>query len=206
MATSRISKVLHEGTTDSLPLPGDAPSAAMRAENDRLSMEVARLRLRVLDLERAADTDPLVPVYNRRAFMREVERAQTMVKRYDLLSTLIYFDLNNFKAINDQYGHAIGDELLLKTGQVLMSGVRDCDLVARLGGDEFGVLLFNTELAVARAKAELLSGLIAKECVDLPTAKVSVSTAWGIAVCEPSLAAEQVLSEADKAMYAAKRA
>jgi len=90
---------------------------------------VSRLRLRILELERAADTDPLVPVYNRRAFMREISRAQTVMARYDISSTVLFFDLNAFKTINDRYGHSIGDSLLKKIGSVLIEGVRDCDMV-----------------------------------------------------------------------------
>ena len=178
---------------------------ALVEANTELSGEVARLRLRVLELERAADTDPLVPVYNRRAFMREIVRAQTVMARYDLLSTLIFFDLNAFKSINDRYGHGVGDDLLKKIGTVLLAGVRDCDMVARLGGDEFGVLLFKTDPKLARIKAATLSCRIAEQSVVMPTGKVSVSAAWGVAPCEPEDQPEQVLDRADRAMYMAKR-
>ena len=81
--------------------------AAMETENNRLRTEIAELRLQLLDLERAADTDPLIPVYNRRAFMREVTKAQSVMDRYDIASSMIFFDLNGFKKINDQYGHCL---------------------------------------------------------------------------------------------------
>ena len=174
-------------------------------ENKTLNHEIARLRLRVLQLERAADTDPLVPVYNRRAFMREIARAQTVMARYDLPSTVLFFDLNDFKTINDRYGHSIGDALLQKIGNVLLSGVRDCDMVARLGGDEFAVLLFKTDLALAKAKAAALSCRIADQHVDMPTGKINVTAAWGVAPCEPGDSPVQVLDRADRAMYMAKR-
>lgn len=177
----------------------------LRAENDRLILELNQLRLRLMDVERKADTDPLVPVYNRRAFIREVEKAKTVMARYDILSTVIFFDLNGFKAINDQYGHSIGDELLREVGDVLQSNIRSCDLVARLGGDEFGIILFKTTVLESRAKAASLACRIANVCVEMPTAKVSVSAAWGVAPCEAEDTAEQILARADRAMYAAKR-
>ena len=204
MAASRVSTLLQTGA-DLMATSGAATDMHLRTENARLNSELTRLRRRVLELEHAADTDPLVPVYNRRAFMREVSRAQTVMARYKILSTLIFMDLNGFKSINDRYGHGIGDELLKKTGSVLMSGVRECDMVARLGGDEFGVLLFKTEPNIAKAKAATLSCRIAEQHVSLPTGKIQISTAWGVASCDADETAEQVLARADRAMYMAKR-
>lgn len=204
MAASRVSTLLQTGA-ELMATSEAATDMHLRTENARLNGELTRLRRRVLELEHAADTDPLVPVYNRRAFMREVSRAQTVMERYNILSTLIFMDLNGFKTINDRYGHGIGDELLKKTGSVLMSGVRECDMVARLGGDEFGVLLFKTEPSIAKAKAATLSCRIAEQYVSLPTGKVQISTAWGVASCDVEETAEQVLARADRAMYMAKR-
>ena len=204
MAVTRVSTVLQNGAQRVLDRH-QALDAELVSENKSLSSEVARLRLRVLELERAADTDPLVPVYNRRAFMREVARAQTVMARYDMLSSLVFFDLNEFKSINDRFGHGIGDKLLMKTGKVLLAGVRDCDMVARLGGDEFGILLFKTDPRVAKAKAATLACRISEECVEMPTGNVNVSAAWGVAPCEADDTPEQILARADRAMYMAKK-
>ena len=178
---------------------------SLRAENARLTLEMNQLRLQLLELEQTADTDPLVPVYNRRAFIREVEKARTVMARYDLLSSVIFFDLNGFKAINDRYGHSIGDQLLRLVGDELLGNIRSCDLVARLGGDEFGVLLFKSSVNEASAKAASLACRIAEISVEMPTANVKISTAWGVAPCEAEDTAEQILARADRAMYVAKR-
>lgn len=204
MAASRVSTVLQTGAQRVLER-GSALDFELVTENESLASEIARLRLRVLELERAADTDPLVPVYNRRAFMREVARAQTVNARYDMLSSIVFFDLNGFKSINDRFGHGIGDELLLKTGNVLLEGVRDCDMVARLGGDEFGILLFKTDPRVAHAKASTLACRIAEKYVEMPTGNVNVTAAWGVAPCESDDTPEQILARADRAMYMAKK-
>lgn len=204
MTSHRISTLLQQGATH-LHERLNVPETELIRDNKGLNSEITRLRLRILELERAADTDPLVPVYNRRAFMREITRAKTVMERYDLQSTVLYFDLNAFKAINDRYGHAIGDTLLKKIGSVLIEGVRDCDMVARLGGDEFAVLLFKTDMTLAKAKAAALSCRIAEQYVELPTGKVHVTAAWGVAPCEPGDSSEQVLDRADRAMYMAKR-
>jgi diguanylate cyclase (GGDEF)-like protein len=125
--------------------------------------------------------------------------------RYDLLSSIVFFDLNGFKSINDRFGHGIGDQLLLTTGKVLLEGVRDCDMVARLGGDEFGILLFKTDARIAQAKASALACRIAEQTVEMPTGDVSVTAAWGVAPCDADDTAEQILARADRAMYIAKK-
>lgn len=177
---------------------------ALRKRVTELTSENAQLREALLQMEHAADSDPLLPLYNRRAFVREIDRARTVMSRYDILSSIIYFDLNDFKRINDQYGHAIGDEVLRGVAEVLTSGVRDCDMVARLGGDEFGVILFKTTPDIAKAKAAVLACRISECTISLPTGDISTSAAWGIASCETDDTADQVLSRADRAMYRAK--
>ena len=204
MNSSRLTRVLQDAATPLHQRSADADAVLVKA-NEELSGEVARLRLRILELEHAADTDPLVPVYNRRAFLREISRAQTVMERYDMLSTIIFFDLNEFKSVNDRFGHGVGDQLLKMIGEVLQDGVRDCDMVARLGGDEFGILLFKSDVAVARAKAQTLCCRIADQAVDLDTGSVSISAAWGVAPCEPGDSVEQILARADRAMYMSKR-
>ncbi len=204
MSSPRLTRVLQDSATP-LHERSEYADAALVKSNEELSGEIARLRMRILELEHAADTDPLVPVYNRRAFLREISRAQTVMQRYDMLSTIIFFDLNDFKTVNDRFGHGIGDSLLKKIGVVLQSGVRDCDMVARLGGDEFGILLFKTDTEVARAKALALSCRIAEQKISMPTGDVSVGAAWGVAPCEPGDTVEQVLARADRAMYMSKR-
>lgn len=203
MNSTRLNSIMQNASIPLHKRSENADEVLVKANAD-LSGEIARLRLRILELEHAADTDPLVPVYNRRAFMREIARAQTVMERYDMLSTIIFIDLNDFKSVNDRFGHGIGDQLLKMIGEVLQNGVRDCDMVARLGGDEFGILLFKSEIAVARAKAQTLCCRIAEQSIELPTGGVSISAAWGVAPCEPGDTAEQVLARADRAMYIAK--
>lgn len=137
--------------------------------------------------------------------MREINRARNVMARYDILSSVIYFDLDDFKGVNDQYGHAIGDDILKAVSGVLVGGVRDCDLVARLGGDKFGVLLFKTDAAIAKAKASTLACRISQLAINMPTGSVTTGASWGIAACEPADTADQILARADRAMYIAKR-
>jgi len=182
--------------TDKLVVPTES--------TQRYRDEVSVLKTRILELEQAADTDPLVPVYNRRAFMREIGRAQTLMARYDILCSIIFFDLNGFKVINDRFGHNIGDDLLIKVGTTLSASVRDCDMVARIGGDEFGVLLFKSDETIARAKAASLACRIASQYVDMLGDKISISAAWGVSACHPGDTVRQILHRADRAMYESK--
>lgn len=204
MSQSRVSILLNEASLRNVDRPS-VNDTQLSQENIALNQEIARLRLRVIELEHAADTDPLIPVYNRRAFIREVKRAQTVKARYDMISSIIFFDLNGFKAINDCFGHTVGDTLLKQVGNSLTSAVRDCDMVARLGGDEFGVLLFKSTPDVARAKASVLACHIAQQVIETPQGKVSVSSAWGVAACDSEYTTEEILDRADKAMYLSKR-
>lgn len=186
-------------TGDILPPLNDAAS-----ETQKLKAQIRRLKQYVSELERAADTDPLMPVYNRRAFMRELSRAQSVLDRYDIPCSVVFIDLDGFKSINDRYGHAIGDEILKNVGHALTSNVRDCDMVARLGGDEFGILLFRTQKGIAEAKAATLACRIAEIRIDMPTGYVTVNATWGVSTCDVAQTAEQVLARADRLMYMKK--
>ncbi len=169
-----------------------------------LKDEINALKTRILELELQADTDPLLKIYNRRALMREIERAQTVMSRYDILCSLIYLDLNGFKQINDRYGHAVGDDLLTKVAGTLKAHIRDCDMVARIGGDEFGILLFKADEMIAKAKASVLACRIADMQVQIDKASVNITASWGVSACHPEDTPERILNRADRAMYIAK--
>lgn len=175
-------------------------------QNLALKEQLVALRRYVGDLERSADMDPLVPVYNRRAFMRELSKAISIKQRFDIASCVVFIDLNNFKAMNDRYGHSIGDEILVKVGKCLQTHIRSSDLVARIGGDEFGVILFKSTLEEAQIKIQELNLKIESLSIDMPKSPVRVTAAFGAAPCRIGKTAEQVLAEADEAMYDAKLA
>ena len=78
----------------------------------------------------------MLPILNRRAFVREISRFIAFAERYGTPSSLLYFDLDNFKAVNDAYGHAAGDVVLRHFSDLIASQIRDSDVLARLGGDE----------------------------------------------------------------------
>lgn len=106
-----------------------------------------RERLRIEEM--AADTDALTAISNAREFHEQLEAATQYARRYKHPITVAYIDLDNFKTVNDTYGHAIGDQLLITVAQTLNNQTRTTDVAARLGGDEFAILLPETDFFAA---------------------------------------------------------
>ena len=107
----------------------------------------------VAEAEELAATDGLTGLMNRRAFQESLDTAIARARRNQTPGALIYVDLDNFKAINDTYGHETGDNVLTEVAQILTSRSRTYDLVARIGGDEFVVWLDGVEFSVAKRRA-----------------------------------------------------
>jgi diguanylate cyclase (GGDEF)-like protein len=177
---------------------------ALMGEIDVLRDEQAEMRDKLAEAEAAADHDPLAPVYNRRAFMRETSRVIAMVRRHEVEAALIFFDLNGFKEINDNHGHAAGDSVLRSIGETLIKHTRETDIVGRIGGDEFGVVLTHLSGDAARAKAESLAAAIRTERLKHDGVTLEVSAAFGMAGLNGQETAERLLARADEAMYADK--
>ncbi|MEP6342208.1 MAG: GGDEF domain-containing protein [Maricaulaceae bacterium] len=201
---SLLSSVLQSASENTEHALNDA-DVLLLEENERLKVELGHLRLQLIELERVADTDPLVPLYNRRAFIRELSRAQTVSLRYDITSTVVYFDLDNFKSVNDIYDHSVGDEVLKTIAAALQTHVRDCDVIARIGGDEFAALLFKTDIDQAFRKADEVSQTFSGKVEMLNLPKLDVSVSWGVAECIANTDPEDILSRADGQMFANKR-
>lgn len=185
---------------------------ALMAEVEKLRREGQQKEARIAHLEQLADQDPLTPVANRRAFVRELTRMMSFADRYDTVSSLIYFDLNGLKPVNDTYGHAAGDAVIAYVAQILVQNVRDSDVVGRLGGDEFGVLLPYTDESGAMEKAATLGAAVAAQPVDWSGVKIPCSVSWGVhtfrsgsGVHQALDAAAQAIEAADRAMYAQKK-
>jgi diguanylate cyclase (GGDEF)-like protein len=176
----------------------------MISEIDGLRLDVEQLKLSLAEAEASADHDTLAPIYNRRAFVREVQRILAMVKRHEVEASLIYFDLNNFKAINDAHGHPAGDAVIRAIGEILIRQTRQTDVVGRIGGDEFAVVLTHVGAEAAAAKAEALAATLCTEKVLFNGVPLYVSAAYGITRLDLLDTAERALARADEAMYADK--
>lgn len=177
----------------------------LMAEIDDLRGEVGRLKAMLSEAEQLADRDPLTPLLNRRAFVRELGRIRTFAQRYGSAACVVYFDLDGFKAVNDRFGHAAGDAALQAVALRLTSQVRDSDIVGRMGGDEFGVILVQADYATAQAKAAALARAIEDGPIRFGDWSAPLHVSYGIAEITQDAEPEVLVAQADAAMYAAKR-
>jgi diguanylate cyclase (GGDEF)-like protein len=156
-------------------------------------------------LRRLALYDPLTGLANRALFLDRLEHAAVQARRRNELIALLFLDLDQFKLINDRYGHAAGDEVLASLSQRLNQCVRAGDTVARLGGDEFTVLLESVN-SVSRA-AEVAERIVEalKAPFDWEGEEIFLSASIGIAAtAEPAPQPADLLRQADSALYQAK--
>jgi len=152
--------------------------------------------------EEAAFTDHLTGLANRRRFERQLEREVGRTLRLGHPFSLLMLDIDNFKRLNDTFGHNIGDEAIRRIGRVLREGTRGIDLAARIGGEEFAILLVETELGKGLEVAERLR--VAIRNMKIPTAG-QITASFGVAEC-PSCAQTSldILKAADALLYQAK--
>jgi diguanylate cyclase (GGDEF)-like protein/PAS domain S-box-containing protein len=158
-------------------------------------------------LRHLADHDPLTGLRNRRLFEHDLRLQVARCQRYGERAAVMVVDLDAFKAINDEHGHKVGDDTLKAIATALARRLRETDVVARLGGDEFAVLLPHADAQGAALVADGLARVIAACSVDVGDVVVHPSGSVGVAMIgQQTASAEQALVEADRAMYAAKRA
>jgi len=158
-----------------------------------------------LQLRRQADSDNLTKLFNRRAMNIHIHQEHLRSIEINSISTLVMIDLDNFKFINDEYGHDAGDLVLVRVANVLKNYLRDSDYLSRRGGDEFlalvvGIKPFQAREVIARALAELN-----REAFHYQEHLISVSFSAGITELNASVTVESAIQEADKQMYRAKK-
>jgi len=179
---------------------------AFLREMDGLKQELTQTRTRLDEVEKTADLDAVLPILNRRAFIRELTRYIAFTTRYSTPASLIYFDLNHLKQTNDTLGHAAGDALLAKFAKILLSHVRESDCVGRMGGDEFAILLSHASQGQALKKAMGLADFAAKTPAQWNGHAIPISFAYGAFELKAGDKAEAAIAKADEAMYAQKKA
>jgi diguanylate cyclase (GGDEF)-like protein/PAS domain S-box-containing protein len=152
-----------------------------------------------------AEHDPLTGLINRHRFQRELERAISYSQRYEQTGAVLFVDLDQFKYVNDTYGHQYGDEYLLDISRRLSRVLRRTDILGRLGGDEFGVIIPKTTDAEAYTIGMSLLGALAQENLELDGRSVPASASIGVALFpNQSAVPSDLLAKADAAMYTAK--
>lgn len=156
-------------------------------------------------LKRLANTDGLTGVLNRRRFMELSRQEVARSHRYGGLLSLIMLDVDHFKAVNDSYGHEVGDEVLVSLSQVCRQVLRQVDLFGRVGGEEFMALLPETGLEAAAMVAERLRKALAAQAVSASKPELRVTISLGVAQLSPETRLSDLMRLADDAMYRAKQ-
>lgn len=162
----------------------------------------------LVETERLVHRDPLTGLANRRALEPAIASAIQSANDPKQVQALLLLDLDNFKLVNDTYGHPIGDDLLRRVGEVLLLNTRSVDVVARLGGDEFAILLTDCSTIAALHVAEKLRAAI--EAIDFYPAQQAerypIGVSIGVASVLPQATPAQIYLSADTALYQAKHA
>jgi diguanylate cyclase (GGDEF)-like protein len=156
-------------------------------------------------VKRQAVTDELTGLANRRSFRESLDTELLRAERFGNGLALIVADLDDFKDVNDRFGHQAGDEVLRAFAEVLSGRIRGIDQAARLGGEEFAILLPETDALGAAALAENLRVALAGLAVTVGEHDVHITASFGVAAFPESHSADELMTAADLALYSAKR-
>jgi len=205
--TDTEAKGLTMGAVDYITKPF-APSVVQARVRNQLNLQ--RLNRKLLntntELTRMAMTDPLTGIFNRRHFINATINELQRFQRHNHPVGMMILDIDNFKKINDQYGHDIGDQVLVQTATTCQTLLRVNDVFGRIGGEEFTVLLPETSLEDAGDIAERLRTLLAETPLALDSGQLSYTASFGVTKLRLSdTNSEQALKRADLALYKAKQ-
>jgi len=192
-------------------LPLDCPPGQAHrriASLELIISDIARhiaLAIMTPRLHNRAITDGLTGLYSRRHFENQLREHTNLARRYNKPLSLIMLDIDNFKLVNNQYGHLSGDAVLAEVGAVLKANVRDCDSVYRYGGEELAVILPETNATHSQAIAERLRRTIQEKAFIAGRNSIRVTISLGIAELDhTSRAYDDLVSRADQALFDAK--
>ena len=158
---------------------------------------------------RLITTDALTGVFNRAYFLRALRRELSRVERHDRILSLVFFDIDNFKDINDTLGHLAGDYVLKEMASIVGANLRDEDILARYGGDEFAIILTDTDADGARQVCEKLTGLVQAHPFLFAGSAIHITISVGARTAVPGPDAfdhMQLIADADAKLYEAKQA
>jgi diguanylate cyclase (GGDEF)-like protein len=184
--------------------PEDRMTAAVLIGQAVVALENARLHRIV---EQQAVLDGLTGIANRRRADEMLRRELARSERFGGPVGLILADIDDFKAINDEYGHPMGDAVLREVAGTLLGTVREIDVAARWGGEEFAVVLPGTDVeGAAHAAERIRDALASREMLAPDGAVLRVTASFGVASSSPGTTSEELVAVADEALYRAKRA
>jgi len=197
LSTSLRSLMLRIGFVERLTQEAEAKAAE---EAKRFANDIASLR-------KLAETDPLTNLLNRRAFMQAADDAMSHYERHERPIATLVVDIDHFKLFNDQYGHAAGDAVIRRTGELIAQTLRENDKVARFGGEEFVVLLREVSEHEAHELAERVRVIVEESRTEVDGQALSVTVSIGCAaITGQERDVEELIERADRALYDAKAA
>lgn len=167
--------------------------------------QIASQNERIEYLQSLSFTDELTGLFNRRGFMEQLRRTLASARRNGHSGVLAYCDLDNFKCVNDTYGHSAGDAVLRHVAEVASHSVREMDIVARLGGDEFALLLVQTKWNDGARRAQSIRWAIESTPVRFGKHEIPVEVSVGLEPYGPEDTRDELVRRADMAMYYVKR-
>jgi diguanylate cyclase (GGDEF)-like protein len=169
----------------------------------RLSQQLRHANER---LKALSETDPLTDTLNRRKFMQVAERELALAERHCYPTSVVLIDFDDFKQVNDKYGHAAGDTALVQTIGVIKSVIRDTDVLGRFGGEEFILLLPHTACEGAERLTQRVLDEVAQTPIQLEKTNLTITVSAGSVTCETSRRPLDVLmSRADELLYESKQ-
>lgn len=181
----------------------DPPGGAVLTFSDSTERKRFEAQLQYL-----ADRDPLTGLYNRRRFEQELTRHLAYDARYQRGGAVLALDLDNFKYVNDTLGHKVGDEVIGRVARNIREELRESDTLARLGGDEFAILIPDADMEQARVAARVVLEAVRRQAVAVGDQQMRLSASVGVTCFgrRGQLQGDEILVEADLAMYDAKAA
>jgi diguanylate cyclase (GGDEF)-like protein len=169
----------------------------------RVNAALRTKRLQDLLIEHSK-IDPLTGLINRRGLMERLHQEWERIQRHGGSLSFIMCDVDQFKQINDTYGHTMGDKVLCAIARVLLSQCRKTDLVSRYGGEEFAVIVPEVTAAEAAQLAERCRQNIASICLSIGTETVSITASFGVADAADATSQDALIQQSDEALYHAK--
>lgn len=179
--------------------------SALLEKTDDLQLVLDQTKAQLTELQSLVDVDTVAPIPNRRAFMRRLQWVISMQDRYGHPSSVLFFDLNRFKQINDEFGHLAGDLAIRHVADQLTRHKRESDFLARIGGDEFAIILYHATRDDAERRGEQFAGQLRRAPFIFNGRSIPLDTAVGIHEIRKGETPEDALREADLSMYAHKK-
>jgi diguanylate cyclase (GGDEF)-like protein len=201
---------LRAGANDFIRKPADETELVARLDAGRRVVLLEQsLRDANTQIEKLSVTDPLLGIFNRRYLHERLPLETARARRYGQSLSVVMSDLDNFKQINDTYGHQTGDAVLQHAVALTRRALRQSDWMARYGGEEFVIVLPETPLLGAHAVAERMRRLCADTAVELADTHIVVTASFGVAtidgVAPSNEDGEALLRQADEALYESKQ-